>query len=100
MNDEKKYISITTEYCVTIRVESIKRIGLSEFEVSSLLEFKEPLDKNNDLISFGPSFGIESSDEFIKRLKSIGLYYIDDFFVFYGDFPDWADFKIGIKRFD
>ena len=95
---KNKYISVTNEYCIVIRCNSIKNIGLSEDDISKILEFDNPLDSNCDIVSYGPSFGMEASDEFIKRLEHIGLLYIDDFFIFYGDFPQWCDFKVGVRE--
>ena len=56
------------------------------------MEVEKPLDSNEFLLSFGPSFGPEALDEFFRRLQELGLEYIDDFFIFTGDFPDWCEF--------
>lgn len=56
------------------------------------MEAEVPLDANEDLISFGPHFGEEAANEFVRRLESLGLVHIDDFFVFCGDFPSWCGF--------
>jgi hypothetical protein len=45
------------------------------------MEQSPPLDISDDIVSFGPSFGGEAADEFVKRLTAAGLEYLDDFFV-------------------
>ena len=62
------------------------------------METEAPLDVNEDLISFGPHFGLEAATESVRRLESLGLIDIDDFFVFDGDFPEWCGFTGFLKR--
>ncbi len=54
----------------------------------------DPLDENDELLSYGPHFGAEAMEEMGKRLSRLGLLYLDDFFYFHGDFPEWANFSI------
>ena len=52
-----------------------------------------PLDSNERLASFGPHFGQEALDEFLRRLSAAGLAYFDDFIEFSGVWPEWCRFK-------
>ncbi len=91
------YINIV-EYGLVIRRGCLFDVGLTVDEVSKLLEFPSPLDSNDDIVSYGPCFGGEAADEFCRRLTNIGLQYVDDFFVFNGDFPFWCTFKVGFIK--
>ena len=61
-----------------------------------VFETDAPDHADQSLLSFGPSFGEEASDEFQKRLEAVGLKYIEDFFVFEGDFPEWCRFEVAL----
>jgi len=60
------------------------------------LEVKEPFDMNDELLSFGPSFGQEALDVLTDRLIALGLVYVDDFFEFVGIFPTWCRFHASL----
>src|SRR4051812_24080229 len=94
----KNPIRLTTTFGIVIRKKAFfernidqNRLKLEVFTISS------PLEENDDLISYGPHFGGEVMEELGKRLSKIGLEYIDDFFYFHGDFPDWAEFSVALK---
>ncbi|MEW5250001.1 hypothetical protein [Microbulbifer discodermiae] len=87
-------ISISKEYGIIIRKSALEKYEVTPTILFDVMETDESLGENEELISFGPHFGAEASDELSRRLGSLGLRYIDDFFVFYGDFPDWAKFYI------
>ena len=61
------------------------------------MEVEQPLDSNEDLISFGPAFGEEAMNEFISRLQALGLQYVDDFFSISYDIPAWCGLRIEIN---
>lgn len=86
------------EFSVVIRSEALKKVRIEVEEVTKLLEFDRPLDMSEEVISYGPCFGGQAADEFCRRLEGIGLQYIDDFFVFAGDFPEWCSFKVGVVK--
>ncbi len=90
-------VEATCEYGLIIRRDSLKRVGINLKEVFELMEQSPPLDISNDIVSFGPLFGGEAADEFVRRLQGAGLKYLEDFFVFNGDFPDWCRFKVCLK---
>lgn len=86
-----------TDYGIVVRAEAIHRLGLTVLGVSELLEFDGPFDDSVGIISFGPCFGEEASDEFCRRLEKVGFIYFDDFFVFSGGYPSWCGFKVGLS---
>jgi hypothetical protein len=59
----------------------------------AVMKVAVPLDSDDWLISFGPSFGQEALDEFVKALSGLGLQYFDDFVEIVGDCPAWCRFK-------
>lgn len=89
-------INVTSEFGIIIRRRALVERGVSVDDIVSLME-SAPLDINEDLISFGPSFGQEALDTLIRRLMSAGLEYFDDFFEFSGIFPPWCHFKASIN---
>ncbi|WP_124431041.1 hypothetical protein [Pseudomonas orientalis] len=85
------------EYGIVIRRQELLSRAIDIDRLSTMLEFDAPLDISADLVSFGPCFGGEATDELTRRLETLGLQYVDDFFVFSGDFPLWCKFKVGIS---
>ncbi|KMT54824.1 hypothetical protein [Pseudomonas fildesensis] len=82
---------------IVIRRQALLSKFIDIDRLSAVLEFDAPLDMSADLISFGPCFGGEATDELTRRLEAVGLQYVDDFFVFSGEFPMWCKFKVGIN---
>jgi hypothetical protein len=92
---DKPYTSLTSEYGLVVRRKALRERGVSWADLLAALEVSEPLDKNANLVSFGPHFGQEAVHAMSRRLISIGLRYFDDFFEFSGDYPKWCNFKGG-----
>lgn len=90
----KKTVNITSEYGIVIRKEILVNKNISSVQLVSVFENAQPLDENEKLISYGPHFGAEAMEEFGKRLSQLGLEYMEDFFYFYGDFPEWVRFSV------
>ncbi|NVJ46739.1 MAG: hypothetical protein HWE07_06415 [Cytophagia bacterium] len=90
-------IDVTNEYGIILRKNRITELGITREKLLEIMEVSAPLDESKCLISFGPHFGGEASDEFVKRLQSLGLVFFDDFFVMSGDFPTWAKFHVDIE---
>jgi hypothetical protein len=91
-------INITGEYGIVIRKAALKEKGVLYTDLLNVMEVGCPLDENDDLISFGPSFGEEALNEFIIRLKSIQLEYVDDFFIIIYDVPKWCKLMAKINN--
>jgi hypothetical protein len=84
-----KTVVISTEFGIVVRTASLNERGLHRDQLLQQLE-AEPLDENDELMSFGPHFGGEAADEFRGRLYMLGLEYGNDFFIYEGGFPDWC----------
>ena len=86
-------IQVSSEYGIIVRRPALAERGVSWADLLSALEVSVPLDSNESLASFGPHFGREAVDEFLRRLTRLGLVYFDDFFEFSGEWPLWCKFK-------
>ena len=89
-----KYIRATAEFGIVIRRKALADRNVHIDAVLSAMQVDKPFDFNDHLISFGPSFGQEALDVFVKRLMALGLEYFDDFFEFSGQFPNWCEFLV------
>jgi hypothetical protein len=91
-------VDLTSEFGVVVRRAALEQRGVSYRKLLDTMETEMPLDVSDDLISFGPHFGVEAAAEFVRRLEAVGMINIEDFFVFVGDFPEWCGFKGFLKR--
>lgn len=82
-------IAITSEHDIIVRREGMKRVGLTDADVSALLDGVDRRGVSQDLLVFGPCFGAEAATELHGRLERAGLGYVSDFFVLAIDLPDW-----------
>jgi hypothetical protein len=83
-------VRISQHFGLVVRKGALERCRLTRDHLLELMEAPRPMDEDVALISFGPHFGEEASDEFVRRLKHAGLEYVDDFFVLSVDAPDWC----------
>lgn len=77
----------------------VRRAALTAKDVdlsTVMVEFNLPtyFDESNNLISLGPFFGGDSADACMRSLETLGLTYVDDFFIFEGFVPDWCSFEV------
>jgi len=91
-------ISVTSEFGIIVRRAALTERDISWDKLLRALEVKAPLDSNDDLISFGPTFGKEALEVFLRRLSDLGLEYYDDFFEFSGDYPKWCVFRVSASE--
>jgi len=91
-------VNLTSEFGLVVRQAALEQRGVSYRKLLDTMEVEAPLDVSEDLISFGPHFGLEAVTELVRRLEALGLINIDDFFVFAGDFPGWCGFSGFLKR--
>jgi hypothetical protein len=92
-----KFVQLSSEYGIVVRRSALDAGGVSREALLRAMEASRPLDEDETLVSFGPHFGEEAAAEFTRRLESLGLVYVDDFFVFSGDFPVWCRFGASLK---
>ncbi len=95
-NAMRKSVEATSEFGLIIRRAALPARGVAYEQVLHALEGDPPLDADDDLISFGPLFGRESLDEFIRRLTALGLEYYDDFSPLVFDLPRWMHLRVGL----
>jgi hypothetical protein len=91
------FVRVSADYGVVVRKAALAERGVSMQQLLDAMEAGQPLDESADLVSFGPHFGSEASDELSRRLRALGLEYVDDFFVFAGEFPNWCRFGAALE---
>jgi hypothetical protein len=87
-------IPVSVEFGIVIRRACVDERGITLDQVYRCMETSSPAGISNDLISFGPLFGIEAQQTFIRRLESLGLTYYEDFFDLHVDKPGWCNFLV------
>ncbi|MEZ2311572.1 hypothetical protein AB6809_33605 [Paraburkholderia sp. RCC_158] len=92
------FIDVTPEYGLVIRKDALRERNVSLEAVLAALKADAPLDSDDRLISFGPSFGQEALDGLIKELAGLGLQYFDDFVEVVGTYPEWCRFRVGYAK--
>jgi len=86
-------VRVTSEYGIVVRLASLNERGVTLDGLLMALDVSTPFDRDGEIASFGPHFGAEALDTFVRRLSDLGLEYFDDFFEFSGVFPKWCVFK-------
>lgn len=84
-----KPVRVSTDFGIVIRRVALGLHGVSTEQIIAVME-SPPLDESDDLLSFGPHFGIEAADEFGRRLQALGLVFVEDYFVFEELVPPWC----------
>lgn len=90
-------VKTTNFFGILIRKDSIKSKNLNIADIKAMIE-TALLDENEELLSFGPCFGEEAAANLSKKLENKGLEYVDDYFIFQGDFPEWLSFSVGFVK--
>lgn len=83
-------VRVSAHFGILVRKSGLARRGIDYARLLAIMETHSALDEDETLLSFGPHFGEEAADEFIRRLKAEGLEYVDEFFVFRTEIPDWC----------
>lgn len=96
--DEMADVKVSPEWGLVVRREALFKRGIALSELLEAMEVDEPLDADEFLLSFGPSFGGEAADEFERRLNKLGFEYYDDYFVFLCAVPRWLEFRVTLKE--
>jgi len=85
-------IPVTFEHGIVVRRRALAERSVTLDQLLVALEVTTPSAESPDLLSFGPHFGAEASDELVRRLSALGLRYVDDFFDLSLDHPQWLRF--------
>lgn len=87
-------IDATAQCGIVVRRDALQREGVAYEVLLNVMEVDVPLDENQDLVSFGPSFGEEALHEFVRRLESLGLIHFSDFVAVSFDLPAWCAIQV------
>jgi hypothetical protein len=90
----KCFVAVTGEYGIVIRRRALAERNLSYQSLLAAMEADEPHGADEELLTFGPSFGKEALQLFTQKLVSLGFVYFDDFFEFQTDHPRWCKFAV------
>ena len=82
-------VRLSEHFGIVIRKKALHRCNLDRPRLLNLLETGAPFDEDEELLSFGPHFGGEACQTFLKRLESAGLQYGHDVIHFSDTLPDW-----------
>jgi hypothetical protein len=88
------FVAVTAEYGFVIRRNALSERGVSYHAVLAALDADKPFGENEEILTFGPSFGPEASEALTRKLTALGLVYFDDFFEFIIDAPRWCKFAV------
>jgi hypothetical protein len=83
-------VRVSPHFGIVVRRRALARLNIDETKLLSLMETEAAYDADPELISFGPHFGEEAAEEFVRRLKNLGLEYAEDFFQVSSEVPDWC----------
>ena len=66
-------IPVTFEFGLLVRKAALAERKISVGQLLQALDAQAPRGEDSHLLAFGPSFGQEANDEFVRRLKKLGL---------------------------
>jgi len=89
-------IEITHYSGFVFKRESLEKNSLATEAIAKKLEL-EVLDQSIDLITFKPCYP-DRVQFLVTELKKMNLEYVDDYFVFEIDVPEWLQFSVTINR--
>jgi len=87
-------VKLSKYYGIIIRKSALARQGVDAETICQVMDVDKPYDEDASLVSFGPHFGAEGAEEFVSRLRKLGLIYMDDFLVLWDDMPEWAEVNV------
>lgn len=87
------FVRIHPNFGIVVRKRALSEKAVALDEILKVFQ-GEPLDQDEELLSFGPHFGSEAASGIARTLELLGLTYVDDFFIFAADAPDWCQFGV------
>lgn len=93
-----KQVKVTFEYGLVIRRSASSEKGISSKQLENVFEGNKALDLNENILSYGPHFGQDVMMYYFRRLESIGLVHVEDFFELEYDHPEWLQFYADMKK--
>jgi hypothetical protein len=91
-------VQATFQYGLVVRSAALGERNVPLTSLLEALETDAPLDQDDHLIVFGPHFDGDALAEMHKRLSSLGLVYVDDYFELVMDHPGWLGFRVEFVR--
>lgn len=91
-------VKVSEHFGIVVRKSALDAQAISTVQLLATMETTQPLDENQNLISFGPHFGREACNEFIRRLEQLGLTYGDDFIDIEETLPSWCQLYVELSK--
>jgi hypothetical protein len=85
---------VSSDFGIVVRRKALKDKCVDLSSVLAEFHFIEYFDQSDIFVSLGPFFGGDAADDCMRSLEKLGLSYVDDFFIFTGDFPQWCRFEV------
>ncbi len=86
------YARSSVHYTIVVRAASLIERNVSLADLLRAFDVAEPQGMVAGLFTFGPHQGGEISEGLCQSLEKLGLNYVDDYFVFAPEVPDWCRF--------
>ncbi len=87
-------VRVSFEFGVVIRKAALAERSVSFVDTLKIFEVEKPLGESEDLLTFGPNFGVEVLENITQQLEALGLIYWNDYFEATFDHPDWCSFSV------
>jgi len=94
----KEGVRVSNDFGIVVKKAAIRTKQVSRSRLLEIMETESPYDEDEFLLSFGPHFGEEARNEFIRRLEEEGLAYYEDFFDFSETVPHWCSIYAHAKK--
>ncbi|MFP3709934.1 hypothetical protein SB783_38630 [Paraburkholderia sp. SIMBA_009] len=85
---------VSSDFGIVVRRAALEEKHVDLSPILTEFHFDRYFDQSNVFVSLGPFFGGDAADDCMRSLEKLGLGYIDDFFIFTGDFPQWCRFEV------
>ena len=84
-------MKISKDFGIVIRRQALRSKSIDIAPVKTEFHLNDYFDETNDLISLGSFSNGDASDECLKSLEKLALFYNDDFFILTQYIPDWCE---------
>lgn len=87
-------MKVSKDFGIVIRREALVQKSIDLASIMIEFNFEKHYDDSEELVSLGPFYGSDNSDDCMKSLERKGLVYVDDFFILEGYFPKWCRVEV------
>jgi len=92
------YARASVHYTIVVRTAALPERNVALADLLGVFEVSAPQGDAEGVLTFGPHQGVEISDDLCKSLDQLGLRYVEDYFVFAPEVPEWCRFGAALTR--